>query len=150
MYQNAGAYLQSIRAKHIEINNIKRELKAIDHIYEVKGQAYSADKVSTTPRKDGLENTAIKHLERRMEAETRLHEKIADLTEQMEEAVRYISMIESEDQQDVLMLRYIEFRSWSDIMEIRDCDDISGQYKLHRRALDSLQKILDVHSMSTT
>jgi predicted site-specific integrase-resolvase len=142
MYINAAEWLQDIRATNIRIHNKQKQLTVLDNMLEAKAITYNPDRVSTTPRKDGLENLAIKHIEEREKLYAEIQKDITYMLRKMDEATDYISMIESEDQQEVLMLRYIECRSWSDIMTIRECDDISGQYKLHKRALDSLQKIL--------
>jgi hypothetical protein len=40
-------------------------------------------------------------------------------------------------------MRYIEHMNWSEILDKRDCDNISSQYELHKRALASFQHILD-------
>lgn len=142
MYVNVAEWLQDIRATNIRIHNKQKQLTVLDNMLEAKAITYNPDRVSTTPRKDGLENLAIKHIEERDKLYADIQKDITYMLRKMDEATDYISMIESEDQQEVLMLRYIECRSWSDIMTIRECDDISGQYKLHKRALDSLQKIL--------
>ena len=142
MYINAAEWLQDIIATNIRIHNKQKQLTVLDNMLEAKAITYNPDRVSTTPRKDGLENLAIKHIEEREKLYADIQKDITYMLRKMDEATDYISMIESEDQQEVLMLRYIECRSWSDIMTIRECDDISGQYKLHKRALDSLQKIL--------
>ena len=142
MYINAAEWLQDIRPTNIRIHNKQKQLTVLDNMLEAKAITYNPDRVSTTPRKDGLENLAIKHIEERDKLYADIQKDITYMLRKMDEATDYISMIESEDQQEVLMLRYIECRSWSDIMTIRECDDISGQYKLHKRALDSLQKIL--------
>lgn len=149
MYINAAEYLQEIRAINIAIHNRQRALKVLDHMLEAKGISYDPDRVSITPRKDGLEELAFKHIEEYEKTVREIREKMALMAKRIDEATEYISEIESEDQQDVLILRYIECRSWSDILNIRECDDISSQYKLHKRALESLQEILNDHSMST-
>ena len=149
MYINAASYLQEIRATNILIHRKEKALKVLDDMLEAKAISYDPDRVSTTPRKDGLEELAFKHIEERKKTEGEIHEKMAWMAKRIDEATDYISEIESEDQQEVLFLRYIECKNWTEIMEIRECDDISGQYKLHKRALESMQKVLNVHSMST-
>ena len=62
---------------------------------------------------------------------------------------RIINMIKNKEQREVLMLRYIEGKSWADILEKRGCDDLRSQYKLHQRALDSIQELINDHSMTT-
>ena len=149
MIISAAEYMQEIRATNISIHNMKRSLKVLDDMLEAKAITYNPDRVTTSPRQDGLEQLAIKHLEEQARIQQEMQEQITWMFNRMNEATNYINEIESEDQKEVLMLRYIECRSWSDILDIRECDDISAQYRLHKRALESLQKVIDDHSMTT-
>ena len=142
MYINAAEYLQEIRATNIAIHNKQRSLKALDNMLEAKAITYNPDRVTTSPRKDGLEELAMKHMEERERIIREIEEKITWMYKRIDEATDYINQIESEEQQEVLTLRYIDLLSWSEILDIRGCDDLRAQYKLHQRAIDSLQKIL--------
>lgn len=150
MYQEASSYLQSIRAAYITIENKKRALAQYDYMLETSGVSYDPDKVSVSPKQDGLEKKAIKHLETVAELRAEIAEAIAWRATRINEATTFISEMDSMEQQEVLMLRYIEQKSWSEILDIRGCDDISGQYQLHKRALAKFQEILDAHSIPTT
>lgn len=149
MYMNAAEYLQEIRAANITLHNKRRELSILDTLIGASAIQYNPDRVQSSPRQDGLERQALMHLEKREKIQDSIEQIIDFLHERIDEAVNYINELESEDQREVLMLRYIEQRSWADILDIRGCDDISGQYKLHKRALENLQQIINVHSMST-
>lgn len=146
MYINASEYLQDIRSTRIEIQNCSRKLKELEHLVAISGISYDREIVSSTPRKDGLENKVINHLQECEEVREHIAELLVFIHHRIDEAVNYINMIDSEAQQEVLMLRYIEHKKWSEILEIRDCDSISGQHELHRKALESLQNILDKSS----
>jgi hypothetical protein len=74
-------------------------------------------------------------------------EKIEWQARRIDEATTLISQIESKEQREVLIMRYIENKTWSDILEARDCDNLSSQYELHKRAINSLQEILDREQM---
>ena len=134
--------MQEIRATNIAIHNKQRSLKALDNMLEAKAITYNPDRVTTSPRKDGLEELAMKHMEERERIIREIEEKITWMYKRIDEATDYINQIESEEQQEVLTLRYIDLHSWSEILDIRGCDDLRAQYKLHQRAIDSLQKIL--------
>lgn len=149
MYIDAREYLEEIRTTRITINNIARELKTLDYMIEAPGISYNPDTVQNSPRQDGLERKAIAHLEKCKELKADIAEKALWMCQRIDEAVKYISMIDSTDQQEVLMLRYIEHKSWSEILIERDCDDIRNQYRLHERALESLQKILNNSMIAT-
>ena len=147
--KNAAEYLQEIRATRLAIQNKKRALKSLEYMIEPRAINYDPNQVQTSPRQDGLEVMAIKHLERIDEIKAEINEKIAWMYKRVDEATDLISLIESEDQQEVLILRYINNLRWSAILEQRGCDDIRAQYQLHKRALESFQKILDNHSITT-
>jgi hypothetical protein len=148
MYINAAEYLQEIRAGFITLHNRQRDLKNLESMLEAKAITYNPDRINTTPRKDGLEELALKHLKKRDQILTEIDKILAFLYQRIDEASQYISEMDSEDQQEVLRLRYLQQRSWSEILEIRECDDISSQYKIHKRALESLQRILNNHCMT--
>ena len=144
MYINAEEYLDDIRRKGNEIKSLRNALSAIDKDLEASAITYDPNREhSNVPRKDGLEELAFKHLERRDRVIKALESAITERSEAIEEAVKYIRQIESDDQKEVLMLRYIESRSWSEILDIRECDDIRNQCRLRDRAIESLQKIIE-------
>lgn len=143
MYIDAREYLEEIRTTRIAINNISRELKSLDYMIEAQGISYNPDVVQSSPRQDGLERKAIAHIEKCAEYRANMTEKMEWLHKQLNEAVMYINKIDSDDQREVLMLRYIEHKNWSEILEERNCDNIRSQYKLHERALKSFQMILN-------
>lgn len=143
MYISAREYLEDIRRQGKEIRDLRRSLSAIDKDLEASAINYDPDAIHTNvPRKDGLEELAFKHMERRERVINALEEAITERSEAIEQAIEYIKKIESMAQREVLLLRYIESKTWGEIMEIRECDDIRNQYRLHERALDSLQKIM--------
>ena len=145
MYINAREYLEDIRQQGSEIKSLRRALSAIDKDLEASAINYDPNSIHTNvPRKDGLEELAFKHMERRDRIIKALESAITERSEAIEEAVRYIKKIESEAQKEVLLLRYIDSKSWPEIMEIRECDDIRSQYKLHERALEALQKTMTI------
>lgn len=148
MYINAEEYLSDIESLKRHIDNKKRMLKAIKDETTVSGISYDIDRIRKAPKRDRLEEQILDSMERRKELQAKIETELSEMFVQQDEAIRYISMIESKDQQEVLMLRYIEGKQWTEIMELRGCDDLSGQYKLHKRAVASLQKIFNVYSMS--
>ena len=151
MYINAEEYLDDIRQKGKEIKSLRNALSAIDKDLEASAITYNPDRIHTNvPRKDGLEELAFKHLERRDKIIRALETAITERSESIEEAVRYIRQIESDDQREVLMLRYIDAHSWSEILDIRECDDIRNQCRLRDRAIESLQRIIEKEMVSDT
>lgn len=145
MYIDAREYLEEIRLLKKQIQNKQRELELIEEegIQPISAINYDRDRVQSSPRKDGLENMVIANLEKLETLKTDVVRQIESLTQKRDEAIELIGQIESEEQQEVLMLRYIECRKWSTIMDVRDCDDPRSQYKLHDRAIESFQIILN-------
>ena len=148
MYINAEDYLRDIERLKKNKDNKRCMLKAIKEETTVSGISYDIDRIKRAPKRDRLEEQILDSIERRKQLQVKIESELNEMFIQQDEAVRYISMIESRDQQEVLMLRYIEGKQWTEIMELRGCDDLSGQYKLHKRAVASLQKIFNVYSMS--
>lgn len=145
MYLNAKEYMEDIRRQGNEIQSLRRALSAIDKDLEASAIHYDPDAIHTNvPRKDGLEELAFKHMERRDRIIKALEGAITERSEAIEQAVGYIQKIESDAQKEVLILRYIDSKSWSEIMVIRECDDIRSQYKLHERALNALQAVMTI------
>lgn len=144
----AREYLQEIRAINIAIHNKQRQLIQLEYIIGASGISYSPDKVQSSPRQDGLEMAVINNLEKRDKIMREIQNSINTMIEMQNKAVDLINQIESERQKEILMLRYIELRSWSDIMDIRQVDDISSMHKLHNRAIQSLQKVMDKEGVS--
>lgn len=145
---DAREYLEGLRKIMAEKTMWERELGRIDDMLGAKAIQYQPDRVQTSPRQDGLENEAIRYAERREKIIRKLNETITELMEKQFEALTYIKQIESDDQREVLILRYIDGLKWGDIKSARQCDDISGQMKLRDRAISSLQKIMDDYTMS--
>lgn len=150
MYRDAYQYLQEIREAYSYIYNKSEDLKHYDYMLGISGINYDPDRVQSSPRQDGLEMQAIKHLEAIEEIKKDIAEKMEWRTKRINQATDLICKIESQEQQEVLRMRYINNMSWSEILEARGCDDIRNQYRLHERAVKELQKILDSHSIATT
>lgn len=148
MYVNAEEWLKEILSIKSAIDNKRTQLKVIQDEISVTSITYDIDKIKKSPKHDRLEKHILDNIEKRERLEEKIESEITDMLEQQNNAVDFINLLESRDQQEVLMLRYIEGRQWHEIMEIRKCDDLSGQYKLHNRAIESLQKLLNVYSMS--
>lgn len=149
MYDSAEDYMKSIRGIKSSISNKESELKELKEIIAVTSSKYDLDKIRSSPKHDKLEQNIINNMERREMLQLRIEDDLTEMMERKDTAVSIINMIDSEDQKQVLMLRYIEGLSWAEIMEKRECDDIRNQYRLHQRALESIQKIIDSHLIAT-
>lgn len=144
---DAKEYLNEIRRKMKAKAMWEDELDRIDDLIGTRAIQYTPDKVQSSPKKDGLENQAINHLERRDEIIERINNLITEIIEAQAKALNLIGRIESDDQREVLILRYVDCLPWWDIAEKRDRRDISSQMELRDRGLASLQKILDADTI---
>lgn len=137
-------YLEKIRHLKRDITLIEYELDIIvQETFSPPAIQYDNDKVYTMPKRDSLENAIIDHMERTDRLSKQLIKLKNNYISDMDEALKYIRLIESDEQQEVLILRYINNKKWEEILRFRGCDDIRNQYRLHERALESFQNILD-------
>lgn len=149
MYQNAHRYLHEIREAYAFILAKQKAIEQYDWMIDASGISYDRDKVQSSPRKDGLEMQAIRHMEVVANLRNKMSEAIEWRTRRIDEATTLISMIDSKEQREVLLMRYIENKTWAEILDARDCDNIGSQYELHKRAIASLQKVLDGDSIGS-
>lgn len=142
-YSEASEYLHSIRKISRLIHDRKEELERLDDMLKLSSIQYDPDKVQSGMKQDSLERKAIKHLERRTKLMDQIEDDITWLMERQNEAVGYIGKMESKEQREVLKLRYIDCKDWAEILMLRGCDSIESQYRLHRKAMENFQKILE-------
>lgn len=140
---DAKEYLDRIRMMMREKELWERELNKVDEMLKPSAIRYDGDRITSTPSKDGLEKLAIKHMKRREKVIRKMNENISELIVARSEALSYIRQIKSYDQQEILILRYLDNLPWWTINQIRRTNDESSQFKLRDRAIESLQKILD-------
>ncbi len=141
---NASAYMEHIKDTKRNIEMIEFELDKIDNeMITVPALNYTPDKTQTSPRQDKLEKLVFALIERKEDLTEELLKLKKEYITDVHEAMRLIRMLDSEDQQEILILRYINNRKWWDILRIRDCDSLSSQQRLKARALEALQIELD-------
>ena len=141
--------MNSISAIRTSISNKRCELKELKEAISITSSQYDIEKIKTSAKRDKLEQSILDNVLKREALERRIEEEITEMLLRQDTAVSLINMIDSEEQKDVLMKRYIEGQTWWDIMELRGRDDLRSQYRLHQRALDSLQQIIDSHLIAT-
>lgn len=149
LYVDAYYYLDEIRKAYKFIRAKKKALEQYDYMIDTSCINYDRDKIQSSPRQDGLEIKAIKHMEAVAGIKAEIAEKIEWQVRRIDEATTLISKIDSKEQQEVLIMRYIENKTWAEILDARDCDNLGSQYELHKRAINSLQKILDGDSIGS-
>lgn len=141
---DAGSYMEHIRRIRRDIDLLDMELDSIDNeMISIPAQQYNADKVRTSPRQDKLEKQVIRLVECKEEITAEILKLKKEYIEKVHEAMGLIRAIESREQQEILILRYINNKKWWDILRIKECDSLSSQQRLRDRALDALQIELD-------
>ena len=130
---NAKEYLS--QAMHID-QRINSKLEQVMKLRESATKATAT--LSDTPRPDAhsmhtMENTICKivYLEREINAD------IDALVDLKAEARRVIGQLKNPDQQLVLELRYLCYRSWTDIMDELGVSETSV-YRIHGEALKNI------------
>lgn len=145
MYINAEEYLDDIRQKGKEIKSLRNALSAIDKDLEASAITYNPDRIHTNvPRKDGLEELAFKHIERRDKIIRALEDAITERSEAIQEAIKYINQIDQPKQREILIWFYIEGKEWSEIFRTREEEGLfepRGAFALRDRGIDALNKI---------
>lgn len=140
---DARELLEDVKRSVWAVRNIQKTIDEMDELIAASGISYDRDKISSSPRKDGLEMTAIHHLEKIEEAKRDLIEATAKMASLKKTALLYISQLNSEEQREILRMRYLDGMKWWEILEVKQCDNMSGQYQLRDRAVVELQKIID-------
>lgn len=140
---DARVLLEDVKRSVWAVRNIQKTIDEMDELIAASGISYDRDKISSSPRKDGLEMTAINHLEKIEEAKRDLIEATAKMASLKKTALLYISQLNSEEQREILRMRYLDGMKWWEILEVKQCDNMSGQYQLRDRAVVELQKIID-------
>lgn len=140
----ASDYMEHIRMTKRKIELVEKELDAIDdEMITVPGINYDANRVTSSPRQDKLEMQVIRLIDIKEELTAELLDLKQRYILDVHEAMGYIRQIKSENQQDLLILRYINNLKWWDILKERGYENRSSQDELKNRALASLQDIID-------
>lgn len=143
---DARELLEDVKRSVWAVRNIQKTIDDLDVLIGASGISYDRDKISSSPRKDGLEMTAIHHLEEVEEAKKDLIKATAKMASLKKTALLYIAQLDSEEQREILRMRYLDGMKWWEILEVKQCDNMSGQYQLRDRAVAELQKIMDKYS----
>ena len=140
---NAKELLEDVRDSLWAVKTIEGTIAELDDIIGASAIRYDADKVSSSPQKDGLEKLAIEHLGRVEAVKKELLQMVSHYAEIKKIALYFISKLESDSQKEVLEMRYIKGMKWWEILEARQCDDLRNQQRLCDRAIEALQEIID-------
>ena len=140
---DARELLEDVKRSVWAVRNIQKTIDDLDALIGASGISYDRDKISSSPRKDGLEIAAIHHLEEVEKAKKDLIRATAEMASLKKTALLYIAQLDSEEQREILRMRYLDGMKWWQILEAKNADSLSGQTRLRDRAVEELQRIID-------
>ena len=129
--ENIGKYERIIKNIKIALENTAPTLKAYN---------YNRVKVNNS-KANKTDNDIIQYLAKmeRLENELKIYElKVAELKEK---AINIIMRIDSKQQQEVLIQRYIQYKQFADICNNLHYADMSTLFQLRKRALKSFLEV---------
>ena len=140
---DAKDLLEDVKKSLWAIQNMKRTVNELDELIGISGINYDVERISSSPKKDGLEQMALEHFGQVEAVKKELLKMTAHYAEVKKIALYFITQLESEEQREILKLRYLEGHKWWEILEMKNCDNLPGQMRLRDRAIESLQEIID-------
>ncbi len=122
-----------IKSKTDQLENLR------SIVFSVSGNS-GDEKVQTSKRRDKIGDIIPKI----MDLEKELNNHIKKFIDLKSEITKKIDELPDMEYRLVLMLRYLDFKTWEEIAELMN---YSRQWvtKIHGRALNSLQKLLEVY-----
>lgn len=127
------------RAYRLDVK-INTKLEQLEHLRSLAYKVTSVirgDKVSESQPKSVMENAVIKIVM----AENAINEAIDELIDTKTEISEMVKSIYNDDERILLELRYICFNTWEQITAKMNISS-SYAFQLHRRALDSMDRLL--------
>lgn len=88
----------------------------------------------------GPKDTAAGTIAKIVDMENEINERIDELVDLKREAFRMISKISDFDQQNVLIARYIQLKSWDDIAFEMDCS-IQWLFEIHKKGITDFYRL---------
>ena len=122
---------------------IDNSSKAIDNInYEIlPSSIFNNIKVSSSSYHDKTLNKLVKIEEQRDSIMYYLAQKTEEVEGYILKAISIINLIPSHNQQDILIMRYIDCLTWDQICDKKDCYSPQAQMRLMRRAQKSFIEV---------
>lgn len=136
----AKVYLSAYPAMKKRLEDLKDELEYIKETATRTTSRVTAERVSGTSMKDGMANAVIKGIE----TEERLERTIKNLSEALTLRLMLIEELPDEWEKLVLTERYINGRSWNNVLR-RIPYSKTQVFKLHGRALEHFWEIYQAH-----
>lgn len=136
----AKVYLSAYPAMKKRLEDLKDELEYIKETATRTTSRVTAERVSGTGMKDGMANAVIKGIE----IKERLERTISNISEALTLRLMLIEELPDEWEKLVLTERYINGRSWNNVLR-RIPYSKTQVFKLHGRALEHFWEIYQAH-----
>ena len=133
--QQAKEYFAQIRKTDRLIQRLTDTVNTLRSGLTSQSYELKPDKVQTSGPKDTLGETIVKI----MSLEDDINTRIDELVEQKADAMRRIQNVPDQDQQNILIARYVNGKKWLDIAFDLNFS-ISQVYKIHGKALISFSE----------
>lgn len=139
----AKVYLAAYPAIKKRLEDLQEELDYIDAVTTRTTSRITADRVSSTPNKDGFANAAIDDIE----TTKRLKRTIGNLSEALTVRLMLIEEMEDEWEKLILTERYINGRSWNNILRRMPYEQ-TKVFEMHGTALEHFWEIYQAHRIA--
>lgn len=140
---DAKELLEDVKSSLWSCQAMEKTIKELDGLIGASAIRYDSERITSSPKKDGLEKMAIEHIGRVEAVKKELLQMTVHYAEVKKLALYFISQLESDDQKEVLEMRYLNGMRWWDILEARHCDNLASQMQLRDRAIDKLQEVMN-------
>lgn len=138
MSQAARDYLSKIKSANRLIYRLSNTISTLRSSLTSQNYELKSNGVQSSGSKDTLGDTIAKIID--LEAEIDQH--IDELVTLKKNTYRVITKIPDLDQQNILIARYIQEKTWNDIAVEKGCG-IRCVYRTHKKALESFMSALD-------
>ena len=134
----AKQYLEQIRNYEWRIGRINEEIERLESIATNTSPTLTGMPHNPSPTTSRMADAVCAIIDK----QTELREELTKLDTLRKEAAAMIAQLERPDERDVLYKRYMESKTWEDIIcEMRY--ERSWVYRIHKKALNNLQKHVD-------
>ena len=134
---DAREYLSQafVLSRHIKAKEF--QLKTLKDVVPYTAPQYGDVKIDTNMRGSAVENAALTVIALSQE----INDDIVKLSKLMDEIRHTISCVGNSEVENVLVLRYISFKSWSEMVSILGYSD-SHVFRLHRLGLKKVAALI--------
>lgn len=134
---DAREYLSQAFVLSRNIKAKEFQLKTLKDVIPYTGPQYGDVKIDTNMRGSAVENAALTVIALSQE----INEDIVKLSKLMDDIRHTISRVGNSEVENVLVLRYISFKSWSEMVAILGYSD-SHVFRLHRLGLKKVAALI--------